>query len=170
MSSNSPKPNSFKLSLIGVLLCGCVPHHSQVTCQELCAAPRPVECCYCAAPRPVEYCYDVPVGYVISQEKYDPHFVPCPPKKMKRVVAMGCSVGGDGDAGTDDGDGDDSQSSSTGGGNGAHAQQGNQSSVANAGQGAGAQQGSQLSRSGGGRGAWATEGGVGIGANAGDLL
>lgn len=160
-----------KTGLFGLLLCGCVPQYAQVNCQYRCA-PRP----------PSAYCYNLPAGYVLPQDKYDPSFVPCPPLPLPPVDQPDGEDGGDdggddGDDGGDDGDdgGTEGQSSSTGGGQ-AHAQEGDQQSDASAGNGAAASDGDpgdtdhESSFSGGGRGAGATEGGVSIGANAGGLL
>lgn len=163
-----------KTGLFGLLLCGCVPQYAQVNCQYRCA-PRP----------PSAYCYNLPAGYVLPQDKYDPSFVPCPPLPLPPVDQPdgedggddGSDGGDDGDNGGDDGDdgGTEGQSSSTGGGQ-AHAQEGDQQSDASAGNGAAASDGDpgdtdhESSFSGGGRGAGATEGGVSIGANAGGLL
>lgn len=35
------------------------------------------------------YCVDAPVGYVVPQDKWDPHLIPCPPKKIPVRLASG---------------------------------------------------------------------------------
>lgn len=40
------------------------------------------------------YCVDAPVGYVVPQDKWDPHLIPCPPKKIPVRLASGGGGGG----------------------------------------------------------------------------
>jgi len=35
------------------------------------------------------YCVDAPIGYVVPQDKWDPHLIPCPPKKIPVRLAGG---------------------------------------------------------------------------------
>lgn len=163
MMLNSPIP---RIGLLGLLLSGCVPHtHPQCHSQ-------------CALPQPREYCYDIPKGYVLAQDKYDPSFVPCEPHPVPPGPPD--QDDDDGDDGDDDNDDDDDgtedQGSSTGGGNGADAFQGDQQSEATAGKGSSAHEGSgtpstaQSTDAKGGAGATATSGSVSSTANAGALL
>lgn len=161
MMLNSPIP---RIGLLGLLLSGCVPHthpdcHSQ-----------------CALPQPREYCYDIPKGYVLAQDKYDPSFVPCEPHPVPPGPPGQDDDDGDDDDDDDDDDGTEDQGSSTGGGNGADAFQGDQQSEATAGKGSSAHEGSgtpstaQSTDAKGGAGATATSGSVSSTANAGALL
>jgi len=139
-----------KLGLAGLLVSACVPTY------------HPPHCATCAPQQVVQYCYVQKPGYVLSQDKYDPNFVPCPPITVVKKVNPDDPDQDDGDDGDDDGD----NSTSTG----------PQQSTAQAGQGANAQQGTpgtadfERSFSGGGRGAGAFEGGQGNTVNAGKLL
>lgn len=161
-----PKFLTMKTSVIGLILGGCAPLHTHSHCTDQC----PVQ--------PVEYCQEIPPGYVLSQDKYDPNFVPCIPRPILPVPPPDDDSPDDDPADDDDDDDDDDEAqwSSTGGGNGASAEQGDQASDADAGDGAEARDGAadsadgQNTFSGGGRGAGATEGGVSIGANGGNLL
>jgi len=139
-----------KLGLAGLLVSACVPtYHTP-------------HCATCAPQQVVQYCYVQKPGYVLSQDKYDPNFVPCPPITVVKKVNPDDPDQDDGDDGDDDGN----NSTSTG----------PQQSTAQAGQGANAQQGTpgtpgfEQSFSGGGRGAGAYEGGQGNTVNARDLL
>ena len=139
-----------KLGLAGLLVSACVPTY------------HPPHCATCAPQQVVQYCYVQKPGYVLSQDKYDPNFVPCPPITVVKKVNPDDPDQDDGDDGDDDGN----NSTSTG----------PQQSTAQAGQGANAQQGTpgtpgfEQSFSGGGRGAGAYEGGQGNTVNARDLL
>lgn len=154
------KPSAAKIGLLVLLLSGCVVH-THPDCQSQCALPQPRE-----------YCYDIPKGYVLAQDKYDPSFVPCKPQPVPPgPTDQDDDDGGDGD----DDDGAEDQGSSTGGGTGADAFEGDQQSDATAGKGAGAHEGStpataQSTVTGGGAGATATSGDVTSTANAGALL
>lgn len=84
----------------------------------------------CVSPPATEHCYDIEPGFVLSQDKYDPHFAPCPPPPVTPAAPP-----------QDDDSDDDGQSSLIGGGNGVNAQEGDESSNAVAGEGVSAQQG-----------------------------
>lgn len=151
---------AMKVGLLGILLSGCVAH-THPECQSQCALPKPRE-----------YCYDIPKGYVLPQDKYDPSFVPCRPLTVPPDPPEQDDDAEDGDDDVDDED----QGSSSGGGGGANAYQGDEESDASAGHGAGAHHGggtpstAQSSVTGGGAGATATSGSVTSEANAGSLL
>ncbi len=162
MTTALPKLTATKKAVLGIALGGCAPVLVHPACQH-----------YCVPVQEPEYCQEIPVGYVLSQDKYDPNFVPCKPRPIppkppvdddNPVTPPGVDVE------------PEDESSSTGGGNGASAQQGNQASEALAGSGASAQSGNRASPnaentfSGGGRGAGATSGSVNSGTNARDLL
>lgn len=144
-----------KLGLAGLLVSACVPTY------------HPPHCATCAPQQVVQYCYVQKPGYVLSQDKYDPNFVPCPPITVVKKVNPDDPDQDDGDDGGDD-DGDDDGGTSP--------SKEPEQSTTQAGQGANAQQGTpgtpgfEQSFSGGGRGAGAYEGGQGNTVNARDLL
>lgn len=147
-----------KLGLAGLLVSACVPTY------------HPPHCATCAPQQVVQYCYVQKPGYVLSQDKYDPNFVPCPPITAVKKANPDDPNEDDADDGDDDGDDDGGDD------DGVSPSTGPQQSTAQAGQGANAQQGTpgtpgfEQSFSGGGRGAGAFEGGQGNTVNARDLL
>lgn len=80
-----------KLGLAGLLVSACVPTY------------HPPHCATCAPQQVVQYCYVQKPGYVLSQDKYDPNFVPCPPITVVKKVNPDDPDQDDGD---DDDDGD----------------------------------------------------------------
>lgn len=45
--------------------------------------------------RPI-YCVQAPIGYVVSQDKWDPYLVPCPPQQVPAFSPPGGGGGGTG--------------------------------------------------------------------------
>jgi hypothetical protein len=127
------KMAAMQLSGMGILLAGCAPVHIHRACHD-----------YCVPVQQPEYCYDVMPGYVLSQDKYDPNFVPCKPRPAPLTPPAD-------DDNPDDAPEDDDEvkegdeSSSTGNGDGAHSEQDDQSSDAKAGEGASATSGKNTS-------------------------
>jgi hypothetical protein len=144
MNTALHKITATRLSFLGIFLSGCAPVHIHPPCHN-----------YCVAMKQPEYCHEVLPGYVLSQDKYDPNFVPCKPRptQPKKSGDDSPDDGPKDDRDDEDDQVDEHELSSTGGGNGANAEQGNQSTQALA-----------------GSGAVATSGSVTSTANAGDLL